>query len=80
MASSLQRRLRRLEDASGEGGECPRCSGTVVVYVNDELDSVTKDGRKLTPDEALAFESEEAQDGRCRVCCAKGQEITIGGP
>jgi hypothetical protein len=51
----------------------------VVIYVNDELESVTKDGRKFTSEEALAFESEEG-NGRCPACGASRQEITLGGP
>ena len=75
----LKGRLERLEEAAG-GGECPRCSGTVVIYVNDELESVTKDGRRLTPEEAEAFASDE-EGGRCPVCGAeRGPEITIGWP
>jgi Ribonuclease G/E len=42
--ASLERRLETLEQAGG--GECPRCSGTTVVIVNDKLSSFTK-GRRL---------------------------------
>ena len=77
---NLRSRLKKLEEATGGGG-CPRCSGTVVIYINDELESVTKDGRRLTPEEAEAFKSAEEQDGCCPVCGAqRGQEITIGTP
>ncbi len=74
----LKDRLKRLEKAAG-GGECLRCSGTVVIYVNDELESVTKDGRKSTSEEAQAFGSEEG-NGRCPACGASRQEITLGRP
>jgi ribosomal protein S27AE len=75
----LKDRLKRLEEAAG-GGECPRCSGTVVIYVNDELESVTKAGRKFTPEEAEAFASEE-EGGRCPRCGTKrGPEIRTGAP
>jgi hypothetical protein len=74
----LRGRLKRLEKTAG-GGECPRCSGTVVIYVNDELESVTKDGRKFTSEEAQAFESEEG-NGRRPACRASRHEITLGGP
>ncbi len=76
---NLRGRLKRLEEAAG-GGECPRCSGTVVIYINDTLESVSKYGRQFTPEEAEAFVSEEGGD-RCPVCgTERGPEITIGGP
>ena len=74
----LRGRQERLEKTAG-GGECPRCSGTVVIYVNDELESITKDGRRLAPEEAEAFASEEG-NGRCPVCGASRHETTFGGP
>jgi hypothetical protein len=74
----LKDRLKRLEKTAG-GGECPRCSGTVVIYVNDELESVTKDGRKFTSEEAEAFAS-DGGNGRCPACGASRHEITLGGP
>ena len=80
MTSSLQTRVRRLEDASGGGGECPRCSGTTMIFVNNGLKSVTKDGRKFTPEEAEGFAGEE-EDGRCPVCGARRSPgIRIGSP
>ena len=76
MATSLETRVRRLEDAAG--GKCPRCSGSIVVFVNGKLNGVSKDGRKLTSEEAEAFAGEE-EDGRCPLCGAKrGPEIRIG--
>jgi hypothetical protein len=50
-----------------------------VIYVNDELESITKDGRRLAPEEAEAFASEEG-NGRCPVCGASRHETTFGGP
>ncbi len=76
--SSLRTRLKRLEEASG-GGECPRCSGTVVVYLNGELGSVSRDGRRFAPEEAQAFVGEE-HDGRCPVCGARRQKTKLGWP
>ena len=43
MTTSLATRIKRLESA-GWGGECPRCSGTVAVYLNGRLDGVSKHG------------------------------------
>jgi Zn finger protein HypA/HybF involved in hydrogenase expression len=76
MATSLQRRVEALEQADGGNG-CPRCSGTVVVFVNGKLDRVSKDGRRFTPEEAEAFAGEE-EDGRCPVCGQGRQEIKAG--
>ncbi len=77
---SLRRRLERLEAALGDE-ECPRCSGTVMIYIDDELESIIRHGRVLTPEEAEAFESEEEKGGCCPVCGAEcGPAITIGGP
>ncbi len=64
---SVRRRLERLEGVGGGGGECPRCSGTTIIHVNDALHGVTRHGRRFTPEEAEAFESEE-EAGRCPVC------------
>ncbi len=78
MTTSLQSRVRRLEEATGgDGGKCPRCSGTIVVIVNGKLDGVSKDGRRFTPWEAEAFAGEE-EDGRCPVCGQGRQEISMG--
>jgi Zn finger protein HypA/HybF involved in hydrogenase expression len=77
MSSVLERRVEALEQAGG-GGECPRCSGTTVIIVNDELSSVTKGRRLFTPEEARAFVEEE-EDGRCPVCgSGRGPEIVVG--
>ena len=78
MTTSLATRIKRLESAGGSG-ECPRCSGTVAVYLNGKLDGVSKHGRRFTPEEAEAFIAEEGEDGRCPLCGAKrGPEIRIG--
>jgi hypothetical protein len=75
--ASLETRVKQLEEAYG-GGECPRCSGTTVVIVNDKLSSVTKGGRLFTSEEAQAFVAEE-EDGRCPVCgTPRGPEIVVG--
>ena len=80
VANSLQTRVRCLEDAGGGGGECQRCSGTTVTYVNGGVRSVSKHGRSFTPEEAEAFESEE-EAGRCPVCGARRSPgIRIGSP
>ena len=75
MTTSLETRVKRLEAAMGDGGECPRCSGTTVIYVNRKLGGVSKPGRKFTLEEARAFVDEE-EDGRCPLCGAE-REPTI---
>ncbi len=76
---SLKSRLEAIEQAHG-GGECPRCSGTTVAYVNDKLEGASRHGRKLPPAEAEAFVEEE-EDGRCPVCGTKrAPTIRIGSP
>jgi Zn finger protein HypA/HybF involved in hydrogenase expression len=75
--STLERRVEALEQAGG-GGECPRCSGTTVIFVNGKLRSVTRGRQKLTPEDAQAFADEE-EDGRCPMCGQGRQEITVGG-
>lgn len=76
MASSLQARVRRLEEA-GAGGECPRCSGTTITCVNGGLRSVSKHGQQLEPEDAETFVCEE-EDGCCPVCGARRTPIRIG--
>jgi Zn finger protein HypA/HybF involved in hydrogenase expression len=77
VATSLETRVHRLEDAAGSGGECPRCAGTTVIIVNNNVESVNRDGQKLGPEEAREFADEE-RDGRCPLCGQKRQEITVG--
>ena len=78
MARSLERRVRRLEEA-GSGEECQRCSETVIVYLNDKLESVSKRGWKFTSEEAHAFVDEQEEDGRCPLCgVSRGPEIVVG--
>lgn len=77
MTVNLETRVRRLEEA-GSGGECPRCSGTTIIYLNDKLGSVSKNGRTFTPEEAQAFVDEE-EHGKCPLCgTSRGPEIVVG--
>jgi ssDNA-binding Zn-finger/Zn-ribbon topoisomerase 1 len=78
MTTRLASRVRRLEKAAGAGGECSRCSGTTVIYVNDRLESVSRTGRLFTQEEARVFVEEE-EDGRCPRCgTRRGPTIRIG--
>ncbi len=67
MATNLDTRIRKLEDAGG-GGECPRCSGVFAVTMNGEFSSASKDGEPMSEEEWCAFEAEEDGEGRCPVC------------
>jgi hypothetical protein len=78
MTTSLHTRVRRLEDAVGGGGECPRCSGTTVIIANGNLKSLNRNRQKFTLEEAEEFVDEE-EDGRCPVCGAGRQTGTVGG-
>jgi len=48
-----------------------------VIFVNDKLESVTKNSRKFAPEEAQELAAEE-RDGRCPVCGQEREEITVG--
>ncbi len=77
MATSLERRVRVLEDAGG-GEECPRCSGIMATYINGELDSASRHGKKMSKEEYLAHEAEDGPEGECPVCGER--PITIKAP
>ncbi len=79
MATSLDTRIRKLEDAGGDG-ECPRCSGVFAVTMNGEFSSAGKHGVPMSEEEYKAFEAEEDGKGRCPVCGQKPENITVGWP
>ncbi len=79
MATGLVTRVRRLEDTGGDG-ECPRCSGMVVVLLGGEFSGASKHGREMSEEEYREFEAEEDDEGRCPVCGGKATEITVGWP
>ena len=79
MTTRLETRIRRLEDATGADGECPRCSGTTIITINGKLGGASKNGRKLPPAEAEAFVAEEEEKGRCPLCGTVREQITVGG-
>ncbi len=76
--TSLKRRIRYLEDTGG-GGECPRCSGVVGIFMNGGFSSAHKNGVPMTEEEWVAFEAEE-ENGRCPACGRKPESITVGWP
>lgn len=59
---NFRRRLVRLEDRTGSK-DCPRCSGVVVVSVNDDLHHASKNGAPMSEEEYRSFEAEDI-DGR----------------
>ncbi len=77
--TGLVRRVLHLEDA-GDGGECPRCSGVVAIFMNGEFSSAHKNGVPMSEEEWDAFADEEEEDGRCPVCGRKPENITVGWP
>ncbi|MDP9487400.1 MAG: hypothetical protein M3Q49_16725 [Actinomycetota bacterium] len=78
MATGLVRRVRHLEDAGG-GGECPRCSGVVGIFMNGTFSSAHKNGVPMSREEYEGHDAEE-EDGRCPVCGQKPENITVGWP
>ncbi len=78
MATGLDTRIRKLEDADGSG-ECPRCSGVVGILMNGEFSSASKYGVPMSREEYEAHEAEE-EEGRCPVCGRKPENITVGWP
>jgi hypothetical protein len=78
--STLERRVEALEQAHPGGGEeCPRCSRTTVITVNDKVESVNRNGRFFTSEEAQDFVREEEEAGRCPLCGSVRATITVGG-
>jgi ssDNA-binding Zn-finger/Zn-ribbon topoisomerase 1 len=79
MATSLETRIQRLEGADG-GGECPRCSGVLGIFLDGEFYSASRDGEEMSKEEWRAHEAEEDEEGRCPACGQKPAEITVGWP
>ncbi len=49
MAVGLRGRIERLEAQAG--GECPRCSGVIGVFMGGELQSASRHGEPMSADE-----------------------------
>ena len=75
MSSSIERRLKALEDASGDD-ECPRCSGLMATFINDELDNASRYGKAISREEYFTLEAQEGPNGECPVCGELPVEIT----
>jgi ssDNA-binding Zn-finger/Zn-ribbon topoisomerase 1 len=83
--STLETRVRRLEDASGggDGGGCDRCRGTLII-VSDansgEFHSASWNGEPLSEQEAREHETER-KCPRCgrRIGLDEASEIRVGG-
>jgi hypothetical protein len=82
MVTSLERRVRRLEEATGGGSDgCERCAGTTVAIINGKVDSVTKRGHKFPHATAVAFVAEEGPGRVCPVCGTHRRQVaSVGGP
>jgi hypothetical protein len=82
-AFALERRVEALEAASGVGGGCERCVGTLVLVSNvitGEFHSARWRGEALSEDDALERQTET----RCAQCGRKldpgeAPVIRIGG-
>ncbi len=68
-------RIKKLEQASEAGGECPRCAGVIGVFYGGErsFHHASRRGEAMTPEEwAEAFE-----DDACPVCGAEPVRIVV---
>ena len=79
MATNVLTRVERLE-AAVSGGECPRCSGVVVVWFDGEFSGASKHGSQMTKAEYRAFKDEELVEGVCPRCGEQAREIVVGSP
>jgi hypothetical protein len=83
MSATLERRVEALEAASGDGGGCDRCRGTLVVVSNamtGEFHSARWNGGALSEVELRERETET----KCPKCGARIDPeaepvITVGG-
>jgi hypothetical protein len=79
MTSALQRRVQALEGASGGGGGCETCRGTLVI-VNDAITGEVKraswNGEDLTGGE-LQERQTERKCPRCGRRTDPGEEVEI---
>ena len=81
--STLERRVEALEDASGRGGGCDRCRGTLIV-VEDAISGALKrarwNGEEITGEE-LHQRQTERECPRCgrKIEASENVEIRVGG-
>jgi predicted ATPase len=83
MTSTLEKRISVLEDASGGGGGCDRCRGTLVVVedaVTGAFHRASCNGAELTEEE-LHDRKAERECPRCgrRIDPTEALEIRVGG-
>ncbi len=72
MAMSPRSRIARLEARAG--GECPRCSGVIGVFVAGELHSASRHGETMSAEE---WGETTEQDGRCPLCGRSPVRINV---
>jgi hypothetical protein len=76
---SLERRIRKLEAATGGGGDgCERCGDTTVVRLGGET-IVSRRGQEFPHAEAAAFVAEEQPGDRCPRCGTVRRLVAKGG-
>ena len=83
MTSALERRVEALEAATGGGGGCPRCVGTMTIVsdaVSERFHSTSWNGEPLDQSE-LEERQAETKCPKCgrRINPAEQEEIKIGG-
>jgi hypothetical protein len=83
MTSALERRVEALEGATGGGGGCPRCVGTLTIVsdaISGAFHSASWNDEPLTRDELRERETER-KCPRCgrRIDPTEGLEIRVGG-
>jgi hypothetical protein len=71
---NLRGRIERLEQRAPDPDPCPRCSGVFTVEVNGELDSATRDGAPMSPDEIARY----GAGGPCPECGREPLTIRVG--
>lgn len=81
-SGALQTRVRRLEDASGDGGGCPRCVGTTVIIedLGGGFVQARWNGKPLSEEEYRERQAER----KCPRCGRKidpdeATQIRVGG-
>jgi hypothetical protein len=82
-ASALERRVEALEAATGAGGGCERCVGTLIIVgnaLNDTFVSASWNGEPIGEEELLERQAER-ECPRCgrRIDPGEASEIEVGG-
>jgi hypothetical protein len=77
--TSLVRRLQRLERDVG-AGDCARCSGVFVVFMNSKFHRASRNGVSISEEQYRQYASEQGPNGQCPAClCVPQPPIKLGG-